>query len=190
LDEGGLIVRALLLPLVLSLGLPDSARAQVIPFSQRGEVRQTVGFTDIAVHYGRPVARGRALFPGVVKWDAIWHPGADSASRLTLSRDIELEGNPLPAGEYTFWLIPRESGRWTVIVSRAAHVFHTPYPGEGQDALRFEVAVEQGAHMETLAYYFPLVNRDEAILRIHWGTMIVPLRIKAPFRPAPPGGIL
>jgi hypothetical protein len=183
-------VRALLLPLVLGLGLPHSARAQVIPFSQRGEVRQTVGFTDIAVHYGRPVARGRALFPGVVNWDAIWHPGADSASRLTLSRDIELEGNPLPAGEYTFWLIPRESGRWTVIVSRAAHVFHTPYPGEGQDALRFEVAVEQGAHMETLAYYFPLVNRDEAILRIHWGTTIVPLRIKAPYRPAPPGGIL
>ena len=171
---------------VQSLAVLGPLRAQVIPFSQRGEVSQTVGFTDITVRYGRPVARGRTLFPGVVKWDAIWHPGADSASRISITRDIELEGNPLPAGEYSLWLIPRESGRWSVIVSRAAHGFHTPYPGEAEDQMRFEVAVETGAHMETLAYYFPLVLRDEAILRIHWGTMIVPLRIKAPYRPPPP----
>jgi hypothetical protein len=176
-------MRAIALLVVSSFATPGLCPAQVIPFSQRGEVGQTVGFTDITVRYGRPVARGRALFPGVVKWDAIWHPGADSASRISLNRDIELEGNPLPAGEYTLWLIPRETGRWTVIVSRAAHVFHTPYPGQEHDALRFEVTVETGAHMETLAYYFPLVNRDEAILRIHWGTMIVPLRIKAPYLP-------
>jgi hypothetical protein len=169
--------------LAISLAIPGAVPAQVIPFSQRGEVSQTVGFTDITVRYGRPVARGRALFPGVVKWDAIWHPGADSASLISLSRDIDLEGNPLPAGEYTLWLIPRETGRWTVIVSRAAHVFHTPYPRPEHDALRFDVTVETGAPMETLAYYFPLVNRDEAILRIHWGTMIVPLRIKAPYLP-------
>ena len=66
-------------------------------------------------------------------------------------------------------------------------MFHTPYPGEEHDALRFEVTVETGSHMETLAYYFPVVNRDEATLRIHWGTMIVPLRIKAPY--VPPSGI-
>jgi hypothetical protein len=161
----------------------QTAAGQAIAFSQRGSVSQMVAFTEITITYGRPVARGRALFPGVVKWDAIWHPGADSASRIALTHDIELEGQPLPAGEYTFWLIPRESGRWTVILSRAAHVFHTPYPGVGQDALRLEVQVEQGAPMETLAYYFPLVNRDEAILRIHWGTLIVPLRIRAPWIP-------
>jgi hypothetical protein len=162
------------------------APAQVIPFSQRGAVSQTVGFTDISISYGRPVARGRALFPGVVKWDAIWHPGADSASRMTLTRDIEIEGKPLPAGAYSFWLIPRESGTWTVILSRAAEVFHTPYPGAERDVLRFDVAVEQGAPMETLAYYFPLVNRDEAVLRMHWGTVILPLRIRAPYRPPVP----
>jgi hypothetical protein len=163
---------------------PCRALAQAIPFSQRGSVSQTVAFTDITITYGRPVARGRALFPGVVKWDAIWHPGADSATRIATTRDIEVEGKPLPAGEYSIWLLPRESGRWTVIFSRAAHVFHTPYPGPDQDALRLDVTVETGAPMETLAFYFPLVLRDEALLRIHWGTMIVPLRIKAPGLPS------
>jgi hypothetical protein len=28
-----------------------------------------------------------------------------------------------------------------------------------------------------------VVLRDEAVMRIHWGEMIVPIRIKAPFRP-------
>jgi hypothetical protein len=180
-------VRAAGVLALLNVLAAAGAPAQVIPFSQRGEVSQTVGFTDLTIRYGRPVARGRVLFPGVVKWDTIWHPGADSASRLSITHDIEIEGKPLAAGEYTLWLIPRENGRWTVIVSRAAHVFHTPYPGEEHDALRFEVTVEAGSHMETLAYYFPVVNRDQAILRIHWGTMIVPLHIKAPY--LPPSGI-
>ncbi len=178
---------AILTGLVGAMAPPAGAAAQVIPFSQRGLVGQRVGFTDISIDYSRPVARGRVLFPGVVRWDTIWHPGADSASRMAVTRDIEVEGHPLPPGEYSFWLIPRESGRWTVILSRAARVFHTPYPGASQDALRFEVATEQGAHLETLGYYFPVVNRDEALLRIHWGTTIVPIRIRAPWRPGDAG---
>jgi hypothetical protein len=30
-----------------------------------------------------------------------------------------------------------------------------------------------------------MVLRDEAIMRLHWGTTAVPLRIKAPFVPSP-----
>src|SRR5207237_887048 len=37
-------------------------RSQGYPFSQRGSVTQSVAYTNISVVYGRPVARGRALF--------------------------------------------------------------------------------------------------------------------------------
>lgn len=37
--------------------------------------------------------------------------------------------------------------------------------------------------METLAIEFPVVLRDEAVMRIHWGTVGVPVHIKAPYRP-------
>ena len=40
-----------------------------------------------------------------------------------------------------------------------------------------------GAQMESMAIYFPKVLRDEATMRIHWGTTIVPVEIKAPYRP-------
>jgi hypothetical protein len=162
-----------------------SCRAQGYPASQRGRVDQTVAFTDISVAYGRPVARGRTLFgdSALVKWNVIWHPGADSATRVTFSHDVQLEGRDVKAGEYSVWLIPRASQPWTFILNRAAHVFHIPYPGEGSDALRVDVVPERGSHMETLAFYFPVVLRDEAVLRIHWGETMVPIRIKAPYRP-------
>jgi hypothetical protein len=171
--------------IVLAALASSPCTAQGYPFSQRGRVDQTVAFTDISIAYGRPVARGRVLFgdSALVKWDTIWHPGADSATRVTFSHDVKLEGHDVQAGEYSVWLIPRANKPWTFILSRAAHVFHMPYPGPARDALRIDVTPEHGAHMETLAFYFPVVLRDEAVMRIHWGEMIVPVRIKAPYRP-------
>ncbi len=96
-----------------------------------------------------------------------------------------LEGKPLPAGEYSLWLIPRERAAWTLILSRAARVFHLPYPGEKLDALRIDVTPEQVSHMESFAIYFPMVLRDDAVMRLHWGTTAVPVRIKASSRPSP-----
>jgi DUF2911 family protein len=159
------------------------ARSQGYPPSQRGTVTQNVAFTEIAVAYGRPVARGRQLFGALVPWDKIWHPGADSATRVRFNHDVLLEGKPLRAGEYSLWLIPRESAPWTLIVSRAAHVFHLPYPGEQFDVMRIDVPPEQVSSVESLTIYFPMVLRDEALMRLHWGTTAVPVRIKAPFRP-------
>jgi hypothetical protein len=181
------MTRRIALPLaVLGLVLaPASAESQTIPFSQRGAVAQTVGFTEFSVKYGRPVARGRTLFgdSAVVRWERVWNPGADSATLLSVDRDFQVEGRDLRAGEYSLWLIPRNGAPWTLIFSRAAHVFHTPYPGEAHDVLRLEIAPERGSHMETLGIYFPVVMRDEALMRIHWGETIIPLRIKAPYRP-------
>ena len=159
------------------------ARSQGFPFSQRGSVTQMVAFTEISIFYGRPVARGRALFGALVPWDSVWHPGADSATRIKFSRDVLIEGQPLRAGEYSLWLIPREHAPWTVIFSRAALVFHKPYPGARFDVLRVDVTPEQVSHVESFAIYFPMVLRDETVLRLHWGTTAVPVRIKAPFKP-------
>jgi hypothetical protein len=164
-------------------GTAASAHAQGYPFSQRGSVTQHVAHTTIAIEYGRPVARGRALFGQLVPWDSVWHPGADSATRIAFDHPVRIEGQEVKAGEYSVWLVPRASQPWTVILSRKAHTFHKPYPGPVNDAYRFNVSPETGAHMESLALYFPSVLRADAVLRIHWGTTIVPILITAPYQP-------
>ena len=177
------VARALLSSATLGVLVAGPARAQGYPFSQRGSVTQMVAFTEISVTYGRPVARGRALFGALVPWDSVWHPGADSATRITFTHDVVLEGKPLRAGEYSLWLIPRATKPWTLIVSRAAHVFHKPYPGERFDVLRLDATPEQVSPVESFAIYFPEVLRDEAVMRLHWGTTALALHIKAPFKP-------
>ena len=154
--------------------------AQMYPFSQRGTVSQHVAFTNIEIEYGRPTARGRTLFGALVPWDSVWHPGADDATRISFSRDILVEGQAVKAGTYTAWLIPRASMMWTFILSRAVGVPHTPYPGRAKDAVRLDVAADSSSHLETLTYLFPLVSREDAILRVQWGTTGISLRLKAP----------
>ncbi len=155
-----------------------AAQAQAIAFSQQAEVRQRVADTWLTVRYSRPVARGRTLFGGVVRWGRTWNPGADTATSLSVTTPIRIEGRPLPAGGYSIWMVPDSTGPWTVILSRAHPVLHTPYPGEAHDQLRLRVSPVSGAHMEALAWYFPLVNGPEATLALHWGTTIVPLRVE------------
>src|SRR5207237_1913209 len=162
---------------------PQLSPAQGYPPSQRGSVTQNVAFTNISITYGRPVARGRALWGSLVPWDSIWHPGADSATRIVFSRDVVVEGKPLRAGEYSLWLIPREHAPWTVIFSRAAHVFHKPYPGARFEVLRVDVNPEQVSPVESFTIYFPSVIRDEAVMRLHWGNTAVPIHMKANVTP-------
>jgi hypothetical protein len=184
--RGLFYVRAAAAGVLVAIGATPAqpqASPHGFPVSQRGSVTQMVAFTDISIAYGRPAARGRALFGALVPWDSVWHPGADSATRVRFSRDVLIEGKPLRAGEYSLWLIPRQAGPWTVIFSSAAHVFHKPYPGARFDVLRVDVTPEQASQMDSFAIYFPMVLGDEAVLRLHWGTTAVPLRIKAPFRP-------
>ncbi|HKN68243.1 MAG TPA: DUF2911 domain-containing protein [Gemmatimonadaceae bacterium] len=170
----------------LTISVPlCGADAQGYPFSQRGSVTQNVAFTEITVTYGRPVARGRELFGKLVPWDSIWHPGADSATRVTFNHDVLVEGQKLEAGEYSIWLVPRQSAPWTLILNRVAHTFHKPYPGVAGEALRVSLTPERLSHMETLAIYFPVVSRDKATIRIHWGETGVSAHIEAPYRPTP-----
>jgi Protein of unknown function (DUF2911) len=173
------------LTLVAWMGLSQRVEAQGYPFSQRTTITQMLAFTEITLSYGRPVARGRVLFgdSGVVKWGTVWHPGADSATRITFTHDVELDGHPLAAGEYSLWLIPRDGAPWTLIVHRAVHVFHTPYPGERGEVLRIDLPPQRGAHMESMAIYFPAVLRDRAEMRIHWGETFVAVPIRAPYAP-------
>ena len=170
----------------LVLGLAARADAQSIPFSQHALVSQRVAYTDLTIEYNRPTARGRVLFGdsgSVVRVGRSWNPGADSATHLTVSRNVMIEGQPLKQGTYSIWLIPQASGPWTLILNSAARVFHTPYPGERSDVLRVQVMPERGDHMEALAFYFPVVGRDSTVLRLHWGTTIIPVQVRVSREP-------
>ncbi len=147
--------------------------------SQAASVSQTLGEAQITVAYNRPVARGRRLFGELVPWGEVWNPGADQASHIRLSADVEIGGRPLPAGSYSLWMIP-DTLEWTVIFHRDWQVYHFPYPGPEGEALRLRVAPRNAPHMETLAFYFPIADRRRGVLVLHWGDTAIDLPIRVP----------
>ena len=146
--------------------------------SQHGSVTQQVAGTTITVDYNRPVARGRTLFGSLVPYGRVWCPGADSCTTIQVSTDVKVNGQALARGTYSVWAEPQPE-RWTMIFNSAAPVFHTRYPAD-KDVLRVQATPRQGSHMETLAFYFPVVDGNHAELVLHWGTRGVPLSIDVP----------
>jgi hypothetical protein len=178
--------RVLLIPTIVTLTTAVSAvssssqdRALGSPpqASQHGVVAQTVNRTVITLGYDRPVARGRELFGNLVEYDAIWTPGANRATWIDFSEPVKLEGNALDAGRYAIWMVPKENEPWEIVVVREWDTDHGLFPF-GQEVFRAMVRPETGAHMEVLAYYFPVVGPYETTLRFHWGSTIIPIRIE------------
>jgi hypothetical protein len=156
------------------------AQTPTVKPSQHGTVSQNVAATTITIEYNRPVARGRELFGSLVPYDRVWCPGADECTTLTTSTDIKVDGKDLPAGTYTVWAKPGAE-KWSIIFNRAHPTFHTQYTRVAdQDFLTLEITPRAGSHMETLAFYFPVVNGKHAELVFHWGTVVVPLSIDVP----------
>lgn len=145
--------------------------------SQHGGVTQTVNETTITLEYDRPLARGRELFGGIVEFDAVWTPGANRATWIEFSAPVTFGGAPVPAGRYGVWTVPHDGRPWEIVLVGEWDTHHSFFPFEAEVA-RVQAEPETGGHMETLAFYFPVVGPYETTLHLHWGTTVLPLRIE------------
>lgn len=148
------------------------------PASQHGSVEQEIAGTSVIVDYIRPVAHGREPFGDIIAWGQLWTPSAERPAFISFSTDVRLNGQPLAKGKYAIWSQPRKDN-WTVIFSRDTAADHFTYQ-EGQDALRLPIGPRSGGHMDTLCFYFPVVDGHAAELVLHWGQVVVPIQITTP----------
>ncbi len=162
--------------LALGLALPAALSAQ-IRASEKASISQTIDGTVITVEYSRPQARGRdSLFGGEVKWKEVWTPGANWATTLEVSRDIQLDGHPVPKGKYSVWMVV-EPDQWTVVLDPRAHLFHMKHPGPAPDQIRYVTHTTIAPYTEVLTWSFPVIRVDGAVLAMQWGRTQVNLDI-------------
>ena len=74
-------------------------------------------------------------------------------------------------------MVPKESEPWEVVVVSEWDTHHAIFPSETV-VFRTGVMPETSSHLETLGFYFPVVGPYEAMLALHWGTTVIPLRIE------------
>ena len=82
--------------------------------------------TTVKIDYSAPSMRGRKIFGGLQPYDHWWRLGANEATALTTSGDLDINGTRVPAGNYTLFAIPSE-GTWKLIVSKATGEWGTLY---------------------------------------------------------------
>lgn len=110
------------------------------PLSPRDTVRASIGGADVWVDYSRPAKRGREIFGNVVPWNTVWRTGANAATQLNTTADLVIGGTTVPAGKYTIWTLPTQSG-WKLIINKQTGQWGTEYHAE-QDLARVDATVE------------------------------------------------
>jgi len=96
----------------------------------------------VHVDYSSPRMRGRKIFGELVPYGEVWRTGANAATSFLVDTDVMVGGTRVPAGSYTLFILPKESG-WTLIISKATGEWGIPYPGESQDLARVPMNVSK-----------------------------------------------
>jgi hypothetical protein len=78
----------------------------------------SIGAEQALLCYGRPSARGREIFGGLVPYDRLWRTGANEPTILHLPFTADIAGMTVPPGAYSIYTEPR-AGDWTLIINRS-----------------------------------------------------------------------
>jgi hypothetical protein len=160
--------KVLLSAAVMMLLVPSAFAQLKLPrVSPKASVMQTVGLTDVTVTYSRPGVKGRTIWGDLVPYDKVWRTGANEATSIVFSKDVTVNGKPLPAGTYSLHTIPGKTS-WTVIFNRKAEQWGSYQYDATQDALRIDVAPTSGPHVEWMTFSFPDVKTDSAQVELAW----------------------
>ena len=157
---------------------PSGPLGAQIRASERARVSQTVDGTTITIDYARPRVRGRSpIFGGQVHWGEVWTPGANMATTLETNRDIAIDGQAVPAGKYSVWLVVAREGPWTLVLDTAAGRYHTSPPREQAGQIRFPVVAAGAPATEVLTWSFPDVSASGTTLVMQWADRAIRLPI-------------
>ena len=163
--------------LVLLFAAPAAAqeRGSMLPrVSPNASVGQTIGIATVRLGYSRPSVREREIFGGLVPYGETWRTGANEATTITLSADATVEGQPLAAGTYGLFTIPRPD-TWTVIFNKVSEQWGDFSYDASQDALRVEVTPEAAPPHELMTFVFEEVTDTSAVLALYWAETRVPI---------------
>ena len=106
--------------------------------------------------------------------------GANASTKLSLSSDVKINGNEVPAGTYALYTIPGES-EWTIILHKNLTYWGsggTTYKQE-EDLVRFKVKPNNKypIKIETLTFNFANLTSDGCDIEMLWENTQVKLSL-------------
>ena len=145
--------------------------------SPNASISQTIGVTKVTISYGRPGVKGRKIWGELVPYGEVWRTGANEATAISLTRNVTIEGQELPAGTYALFTIPNED-EWTIIFNKNPKQWGAFDYDPRLDALRVKVKPEPADHKEWMSFSFMDLSANSAKLVLRWEKLAVPLKIQ------------
>lgn len=168
------------------LSLPDGG------VNQKSWAGQRVGVTDIDIHWNAPGVKGREgkiwgttvahygfvdIGFGTAK-SSPWRAGANECTTLEFSTDVTIDGKPLAAGKYGFF-IALYPDSCTLIFSRNASGWGTYFYKPEEDVLRVTVRQQKDLPQsrEWLAYTFSNPRERSVEVALEWERWRIPFTV-------------
>ena len=133
---------------------------------------------SITIDYSRPFAKGRKIVGGIVPFNQVWRTGANEATTFTTPIDLTIGDAKVPAGTYTLYSLPSESG-WKLIINKQTGQWGTEYD-QKQDLARVDMKVSKTAQpVEQFTISFEKKGDDAATLVLQWENTSASVAVKA-----------
>ncbi len=157
----------------LTLLVSVFADAQEKKASPAESVSGKINGSEITINYGSPSVRGRVIWGELVPFDKVWRAGANDATTFETTKDITVAGQKLPAGKYSFYIIPGKDTA-TIIFNNDAKQWGAYSYKEKKDQLRVMVKpILRNENAEKLIY---TINKDNVTLSWEKWDILVPVK--------------
>ena len=104
----------------LATVLAASVAVPALAQNARGAASANVAGKKLAVDYGRPALKGRALDELLKQLppDRMWRAGENQVTTLTTAGDITIGGKKVPAGKYSVYVHAADAKTWQLVLNR------------------------------------------------------------------------
>jgi hypothetical protein len=158
--------------------------------NKKASVSEWIGITNVKIDYDRPGVKGREgkIWGDLVHYGfadlhygtskaAPWRAGANENTTIEFSTEVSVEGKPLPAGKYGFF-IAMGPEKAILVFSKYNTAWGSFYYDAKDDALRVEVPVQKlNESVERLKYEFGDQTENSAVVSLQWEKVKIPFTV-------------
>ena len=157
----------------LSLATAFGATAQEKKVSPAEVTQGKINGAAVTINYSSPAVKGRVIWGELVPFGKVWRAGANEATTIETDKDLIIEGQKLPAGKYSIFVIP-EKNEATIIFNKIAKQWGTSKYNEVEDV--FRVKVKPQARKEKAERLVYTISTKKIVLS--WDSWDIPMNVK------------
>ena len=162
---------------VFTLLTADAQQLRTPAPSPTQNIKQDFGLGTVELSYSRPGAKGRKIYGDLVPFGKVWRTGANNATTLTFSEEVNIGGKKVPAGKYGLVTIP-DKDKWTLILTKQLDVTSPAAYKPESDIVRVDAKTTRVENkVESFTMQFANVKPTSLDLEIIWENTSVALPI-------------